>query len=132
MHMILKLGTFSYMLPLLCLKYYIANPTSLLLLLLILGSTNTGLFCPTVKGEQKYFITLTTVHVNGCFAVASNRRGLWQSAGFEDTKTGASNRRRDWPSAEFKDTKTEWNQELMKDAVCSAYLIMLDDLVSMI
>jgi hypothetical protein len=102
-----------------------------------------------VSGKEKCFITLTTVHVNGCFAVASNRRGLWQSTGFQETKTGASNRRH-WQSAGFeetktgaskrshlqsagfKDTKTEWNQELIKDAVSSAYLIMLEDLVPML
>jgi sacsin len=84
-----------------------------------------------VSDKEKSFIKLTTVHVNGCFAVASNRRGLWQSTGFQETKTGASNRSH-WQSAGFKDTKTEWNQELIKDAVSSAYLIMLEDLVPML
>jgi sacsin len=84
-----------------------------------------------VSDKEKHFITFTTVHVNGCFAVASNRRGLWQSSGFEDTKTGASNTSH-WQSPGFKDTKTEWNRELMNDAVSSAYLIMLEDLVSML
>ncbi len=84
-----------------------------------------------MSDKEKHFNTITTVHVNGCFAVASNRRGLWQSAVYEDTKTGASNTNH-WQSTGFKDTKTEWNRELMNDAVSSAYLIMLDDLVSML
>ena len=132
MYLILKLGNFSCMMPLLCLKYCDATPTSLLLLLPLQVSTDTSIFCPTVSDKEKSFITLTTVHVNGCFAVASNRRGLWQSTGFQETKTGVSNRGRHWQSAEFKDTKTEWNQKLIKDAVSSAYLTMLEDLVPML
>uniref|UniRef100_A0A8C2Q1H3 Sacsin/Nov domain-containing protein n=1 Tax=Cyprinus carpio TaxID=7962 RepID=A0A8C2Q1H3_CYPCA len=48
------------------------------------------------------------VHVNGTFAVTSNRKGLWE-----------------------KGVKSEWNKALLKDAVTSAYIKTLLDLKKM-
>ena len=51
------------------------------------------------------------VHVNGAFAVASNRRNLKEKT--EDDKGSIG---------------VEWNNVLLKDSVCSAYLDLLEDL----
>ncbi|XP_066271198.1 sacsin-like [Branchiostoma lanceolatum] len=69
-----------------------------------------------INGEAFCFLPLSIrtglpVHVNGSFAVASNRRGLW-----EETST------------DRYDLKVEWNKALMEDAVCKAYVTMLLDL----
>ncbi|XP_056124418.1 sacsin-like [Rhinichthys klamathensis goyatoka] len=48
------------------------------------------------------------VHVNGTFAVTSNRKSLWE-----------------------KGVKSEWNKALMKDAVTSAYITILLELKKM-
>ena len=53
------------------------------------------------------------VHINGTFAVASNRRHLKQKT--EDDKVCA---------------EVEWNNVLLKDSVCSAYLDLLEDMKS--
>ena len=53
------------------------------------------------------------VHINGTFAVASNRRHLKQRT--EDDKACA---------------EVEWNNVLLKDSVCSAYLDLLEDMKS--
>ncbi|CAH3193171.1 unnamed protein product [Porites evermanni] len=53
------------------------------------------------------------VHINGTFAVASNRRHLKQKT--EDDKACA---------------EVEWNNVLLKDSVCSAYLDLLEDIKS--
>ncbi|XP_078588971.1 sacsin-like [Branchiostoma floridae x Branchiostoma japonicum] len=71
------------------------------------------------NGEAFCFLPLSIptglpVHVNGSFAVASNRRGLW-----EETSTDRN------------DLKVEWNKALMGDAVCKAYITMLLDLRDM-
>ncbi|XP_066267511.1 sacsin-like [Branchiostoma lanceolatum] len=72
-----------------------------------------------LNGEVFCFLPLSVrtglpVHVNGSFAVASNRRGLW-----EETSTDRN------------DLKVEWNKALMEDAVCKAYVTMLLDLSTM-
>ncbi|XP_019622025.1 PREDICTED: sacsin-like [Branchiostoma belcheri] len=71
------------------------------------------------SGEVFCFLPLSIrtdlpVHVNGSFAVASNRGGLW-----EETSTDPN------------DQKVEWNKALMEDAVCKAYITMLLDLSDM-
>uniref|UniRef100_A0A673H7M1 Sacsin-like n=1 Tax=Sinocyclocheilus rhinocerous TaxID=307959 RepID=A0A673H7M1_9TELE len=48
------------------------------------------------------------VHINGTFAVTSNRKGLWE-----------------------KGVKSEWNKALLKDAVTSAYITTLLELKKM-
>ncbi|KAK2905345.1 hypothetical protein Q8A67_007144 [Cirrhinus molitorella] len=48
------------------------------------------------------------VHINGTFAVTSNRKGLWE-----------------------KGVKSEWNKALLKDAVTSAYITALLELKKM-
>ncbi|CAH1244396.1 SACS [Branchiostoma lanceolatum] len=72
-----------------------------------------------LNGEVFCFLPLSVrtglpVHVNGSFAVESNRRGLW-----EETSTDKN------------DLKVEWNKALMEDAVCKAYVTMLLDLSTM-
>ena len=53
------------------------------------------------------------VHVNGAFAVASNRRNLKETT--EDDKASIG---------------VEWNNVLLQDSVCAAYLDLLEDLKS--
>ena len=53
------------------------------------------------------------VHVNGAFAVASNRRNLKETT--EDDKFNIG---------------VEWNKVLLQDSVCAAYLDLLEDLKS--
>ena len=53
------------------------------------------------------------VHVNGAFAVASNRRNLKENT--EDDKASIG---------------VEWNNVLLQDSVCAAYLDLLEDLKS--
>ena len=74
------------------------------------GSNKTGiLFCylplPIHSGLP--------VHVNGAFAVASNRRNLAEKT--EDDKACIG---------------VEWNDVLLKDSVCAAYLDLLEDVKS--
>ena len=78
----------------------------------VCGSSNTGiLFCylplPIRSGLP--------VHVNGAFAVASNRRNLKEKT--EDDKSSLG---------------VEWNNVLLKDSACSAYLDLLEDVKSAI
>ncbi|CAH1244398.1 SACS [Branchiostoma lanceolatum] len=68
-----------------------------------------------LNGEVFCFLPLSIttglpVHVNGSFAVASNRRGLW-----EETSTDRN------------DLKVEWNKALKEDAVCKAYARLITD-----
>ena len=57
------------------------------------------------------------VHVNGCFAVTTNRRNLW-----EDTGGGYSSQ---------KPIEVLWNQYLLEDAASKAYVQLLEDMVSL-
>jgi sacsin len=71
-------------------------------------------FPKRVNGELFCFLPMSAttgmpVHINGCFAVASNRRGLWQGS-----------EKHDW--------KSSWNEELLKDSISWAYTKMLEDL----
>ena len=54
------------------------------------------------------------VHVNGAFAVASNRRGLKEKT-FDDKNSMG----------------VEWNNHLMQDSICEAYLDLLQDVKKM-
>ena len=54
------------------------------------------------------------VHVNGAFAVASNRRGLKEKT-FDDKNSMG----------------VEWNNHLMQDSICEAYLDLLQDIKKM-
>ncbi|XP_078655957.1 sacsin-like [Branchiostoma floridae x Branchiostoma belcheri] len=74
---------------------------------------------PNGRGEVFCFLPLSIrtglpVHVNGSFAVASNRRGLWEAT-----------------STDLNDLRVDWNKALMEDAVCKAYVTMLLDLSDM-
>ncbi|KAJ7350107.1 hypothetical protein OS493_038440 [Desmophyllum pertusum] len=55
------------------------------------------------------------VHINGAFAVASNRRRLQEK--LEDDKSCYG---------------VKWNEVLMQDSVCSAYLSLLEDVKSLV
>ena len=57
------------------------------------------------------------VHVNGYFAVTTNRRNLW-----EDTSGSPSSR---------KPTEVLWNQYLLEDAASKAYIQLLEVIVSL-
>ena len=57
------------------------------------------------------------VHVNGCFAVTTNRRNLW-----EDTGAGYSSQ---------KPVEVLWNQHLLEEAASKAYVQLLEDIVSL-
>ncbi|XP_051998790.1 sacsin-like [Xyrauchen texanus] len=66
-----------------------------------------------LQGQAFCFLPLTIetglpVHVNGAFAVTSNRKGLWE-----------------------KGLKSEWNKALLKDAINSAYITTLLELKKM-
>lgn len=57
------------------------------------------------------------IHVNGCFAVTTNRRNLW-----EDTSGGYSSQ---------KPIEVLWNQYLLEDAASKAYVQLLEDIVTL-
>ena len=71
----------------------------------------------TVAGEVFSGLSLSMetglpVHVNGSFAVPTNRRGIWES-------TGASEK--------CQPLEVYWNQNLLKDAAANAYVQLLED-----
>lgn len=57
------------------------------------------------------------VHINGSFAVTTNRRNLW-----EDTGNGPSSQ---------KPMEVLWNQYLLEDAASKAYTQLMEDMVSL-
>ena len=70
-----------------------------------------------VNGEAFCFLPLSIstglpIHVNGYFAVTSNRRGIWERT----------------TSHQHQEIEVRWNESLLKDALCSAYLQLLNDL----
>ena len=77
-----------------------------------------------VRGEAFSFLPLSfltglPVHVNGYFAVTSNRRGLWEAT-TEERKANAI------------PLEARWNETLMDDALAQAYLTLLQDVVTLI
>ena len=79
---------------------------------------STQFFPVKVTGEIFCFLPLALdsrlpVHVNGAFAVASNRKDLWRVNESDPTNLRGS-----------------WNNALMKDPVSLAYLRMLQDMTS--
>ena len=81
----------------------------------------------SIKGEVFCFLPLSVAsglpfHVNGFFAVLSNRRGLW----WHDTEATLSD------DSGGKDLDAKWNHALIKDAVLEATLIMFKVLTSML
>ena len=75
-----------------------------------------------VCGEVFCFLPLSIpsglpVHVNGYFAVTSNRRGIWESTIAE----GES----------FQPLEVRWNRRLMEDAVSETYIKFLEDIILM-
>ncbi|XP_051762625.1 sacsin [Ctenopharyngodon idella] len=77
------------------------------------AKTNTWSPDKNLFGQAFCFLPLSIetglpVHVNGTFAVTSNRKGLWE-----------------------KGVKSEWNKALLKDAVTSAYITTLLELKKM-
>lgn len=74
-----------------------------------------------VQGEVFSGLPLSTgtglpVHINGCFAVPPNRRGLW-----EDTSLNEK--------CQPKPLEVLWNQYLLEDAAASAYVQLLEDII---
>ena len=72
-----------------------------------------------VPGEVFCFLPLSIpsglpVHVNGYFAVTSNRRGIWES---NTAETGR-----------FQPLEVRWNRSLMKDALSQAYIQLLKEM----
>ncbi|XP_067299191.1 sacsin-like [Pseudorasbora parva] len=77
------------------------------------ATTNTWSPDESIFGQAFCFLPLAIetglpVHVNGTFAVTSNRKGLWE-----------------------KGVKSEWNKALLKDAITSAYITILLELKKM-
>ncbi|XP_073701121.1 sacsin [Garra rufa] len=77
------------------------------------AKTNAWFPAENLIGQAFCFLPLSIetglpVHVNGTFAVTSNRKGLWE-----------------------KGVKSEWNKALLKDAVTSAYITTLLELKKM-
>ncbi|KAJ7369514.1 hypothetical protein OS493_038433 [Desmophyllum pertusum] len=74
-----------------------------------------------VAGEVFCFLPLSIptglpVHVNGYFAVTSNRRGIWESTTADVGR---------------QPLEVRWNQSLMEDAVSQAYIQLLEDMMCM-
>ncbi|XP_067026066.1 sacsin-like isoform X2 [Acropora muricata] len=72
-----------------------------------------------VPGEVFCFLPLSIpsglpVHVNGYFAVTSNRRGIWESSTAE--------------TGRFQPLEVRWNRSLMIDALCQAYMQLLKEM----
>ena len=72
-----------------------------------------------VPGEAFCFLPLSfqtglPVHVNGYFAVTSNRRGIWES---NTAETGRS-----------QPLEVRWNRSLMNDALSQAYIQLLKEM----
>ncbi|XP_032241647.1 sacsin isoform X1 [Nematostella vectensis] len=87
-----------------------------------------GLWKPEpVSGEAFSSLPLSMetglpVHVNGCFAVTNNRRGLWE----ESNPDQKSDRKSDKPFEAL------WNKVLLEDAASTAYVQLLKDMVRLI
>ena len=70
-----------------------------------------------INGEAFCFLPLSIstglpIHVNGYFAVTSNRRGIWERT----------------TSHQDQEIEVRWNEALLKDALCNAYLQLLNDM----
>ena len=82
------------------------------------GSTSKScLKVDAVNGEAFCFLPLSIstglpIHVNGYFAVTSNRRGIWERT----------------TSHRQQVIEVRWNESLLKDALCNAYLQLLNDM----
>ena len=75
-----------------------------------------------VCGEVFCFLPLSIpsglpVHVNGYFAVTSNRRGIWEGTTAEAESS--------------QPLEVRWNRRLMEDAVSEAYIKFLEDIIFM-
>ena len=86
-------------------------------------SNEEGLLNPeAVHGELFCFLPLSIptglpVHVNGYFAVTSNRRGIWESTTAEH--------------GGFQPLEVRWNRSLMEDALSQSYIQLLEDMMLM-
>ena len=87
------------------------------------SNSKEGLFIPEiVPGEAFCFLPLSIptglpVHVNGYFAVTSNRRGIWESTTAE--------------VGSLQPLEVRWNRSLMEDALTQAYIQLLKDMMLM-
>ena len=74
-----------------------------------------------IDGETFCFLPLSertglSLHVNGTFAVLSNRRGIWWH-GTEETRVGGKT-----------DVEAAWNEKLINDCLIQSYISMLKSL----
>ena len=87
------------------------------------SSKEEGLLNPeAVPGELFCFLPLSIptglpVHVNGYFAVTSNRRGIWESTTAE--------------RGGLQPLEVRWNRSLMEDALSQSYIQLLEDMMLM-
>ena len=87
-----------------------------------ISSDNDGYVKPkAVPGEVFCFLPLSIptglpVHVNGYFAVTSNRRGIWESTTADVCR---------------QPLEVRWNRSLMEDAVIQAYFQLLENMILM-
>ena len=80
-----------------------------------LSSDETTRTPEAILGEAFCFLPLSVatglpVHVNSPFAVMSNRRSIWERSS----------------STQQQDLEVRWNESLMSDAVCNAYVQLLE------
>ena len=73
-----------------------------------------------ILGEAFCFLPLSIatglpVHINSSFAIMSNRRGIWERSS----------------STQQQDFEVRWNESLMQDAVCNAYIQLLESMKSL-
>ena len=85
-----------------------------------LSSNDSTRIPEAIPGEAFCFLPLSIatglpVHVNSSFAVMSNRRSIWERSS----------------SAKVQDLEVRWNESLMSDAVCNAYIQLLETVKSM-
>ncbi|XP_028408299.1 LOW QUALITY PROTEIN: sacsin-like [Dendronephthya gigantea] len=78
--------------------------------------SKTKLNIDAINGEAFCFLPLSIptglpIHVNGYFAVTSNRRGIWERT----------------TSSQHQVFEVRWNEALLSDALCTAYLQLLND-----
>lgn len=75
-----------------------------------------------ITGEAFFSLPLSIatglpIHVNGYFAVTSNRQALWEETGVDHRS--------------HKPPEVMWNQQLLEDAASEAYVTLLEDLVDL-
>ena len=83
-------------------------------------SSDTTPIPEAIFGEAFYFLPLSIatglpVHVNSSFAIMNNRRSIWERSS----------------STQQQDLEVRWNECLMSDALCNAYMQLLETMKSL-